>query len=142
MVDKVKPLKLESSATGGTEDDLFPHEADPSEDYLAAKGISFEGLDTHLAEKIGGVLKFTCPDSSQKANYTGDSVSSVEMFQGAVQTTINRRARMDATYTGDDLTTEAWKIYDPANGTTVLRTITLTHTYAANVYQSTAEATT
>lgn len=46
MVDKVKPLKLESPALGGTEADMFPRETDPTEDYLASKGVSFENSDT------------------------------------------------------------------------------------------------
>ncbi len=142
MVDKVKPLKFESAATGGTENDDVPTAVDPSEDYVATKGIAFEGLDTHLAEKIGGVLKFTCPDASQKVTYSGVNVSNIEMFEGATQTTPNRRVRMDATYSGNDLSTEAWKIYDPADGTTVLRTITLTHTYSSGNYESTSEVTT
>ncbi len=140
-VDKVKPLKIET-ATGGTETDPFPHEVDPSEDYLATKGIAFENLDTHLAEKIGDVLKFTCPDASQKVTYTGDNVDFIEFFKGATQTTPNRRVRMDATISGDDLTIEEWKIYDPADGTSILRTITLTHTYSGGDYLSTAEVTT
>lgn len=60
-VDKVKPLKIESSATGGTEDNLFPTEADPTEDYLAAKGIAFENLDTHLVDRVGNDIRFTDP---------------------------------------------------------------------------------
>lgn len=48
MADKVKPLKIENLATGGTQNDPFPVETDPSQDYLAAKGIAFENSDNSL----------------------------------------------------------------------------------------------
>jgi hypothetical protein len=38
-LDKVKPLKLESPDTGGTEDDQFPTSLNPSEDYVECRGI-------------------------------------------------------------------------------------------------------
>lgn len=48
MADKVKPLKIESSSSGGTENNIFPTETDPSEDYLSCKGIAFNGSDSYL----------------------------------------------------------------------------------------------
>lgn len=47
MVDKVKPLKIENSALGGTENDFYQTETDPNEDYLATKGISLENSDVN-----------------------------------------------------------------------------------------------
>ena len=41
MVDKVKPLKMETSLDG-TQDDVNLTETDPKEDYIAAKGVAFE----------------------------------------------------------------------------------------------------
>jgi len=59
MVDKVKPLKIESPSTGGTQDDMFPTETNPSQDYVAAKGIAFEGSDTRLVGTDGsGNIEF------------------------------------------------------------------------------------
>lgn len=132
MVDKVKPLKMESSAGGGTENDFIPTALNPSEDYLSTKGLAFEGLDTHLAEKVGGVLKFTTPDCSYKPVFLANGeLDYLEIFEGSTQTTINRRVRLDMTYDGSlNPTVEAWKVYDPADGTTVLRTITITHTWS------------
>lgn len=49
MVDKVKPLKLETSIDG-TEVDPFPREADPIEDFLAAKGLAFENSDINTVK--------------------------------------------------------------------------------------------
>lgn len=58
MVDKVKPLKIENSATGGTQNDMLPVEANPAQDYLAAAGLSLAGLDTILIGNDGTNLTF------------------------------------------------------------------------------------
>lgn len=58
MVDKVKPLKIEDS-TNGSQINFAPKEANPLEDYLAAKGLSIENLDTILIDATGGELQFT-----------------------------------------------------------------------------------
>ena len=57
MTDKVKPLKLESSVDG-TQTDPFPRELDPSEDYVATKGVAFEDRDDIRIESIAGELVF------------------------------------------------------------------------------------
>lgn len=58
-VDKIKPLKLENIALGGTEDDVFPTEANPNEDYVTAKGVSFENSDGHLIDRAAdGQLQY------------------------------------------------------------------------------------
>jgi hypothetical protein len=131
MVDKVKPLKYENSIDG-TEVDNFPTQTDPSEDYLSAAGIAFANLDSYLAEKVGGILKFKIPDYSYKPAYTGDNLTALEIFNGNTQTTINRIVRADFTYVSDNITSESWKIYDNTDGTTVLRTITYSHTYISD----------
>lgn len=57
MPDKIKPLKLEETGSG-TELDMFPVETDPSEDYLAAKGVAFENSDNATIRGDSGVMKF------------------------------------------------------------------------------------
>lgn len=52
MADKVKPLKMETSIDG-TQNDMFPTEANPSQDYLSAKGVAFENSDTRLIDLDG-----------------------------------------------------------------------------------------
>ena len=49
MVEKVKPLKLE---TGG-DFDYLPTETDPTEDYLAAKGFALANSDNYLMDLDG-----------------------------------------------------------------------------------------
>ena len=61
MVDKVKPLKIEDS-TSGTEFDMVPTETDPTEDYIASKGIAFENSDNTTIQGDSGVMKFKDTD--------------------------------------------------------------------------------
>lgn len=51
MVDRIRPLKLESPATGGSDDDTFPTAANPAQDYAAVKGIAFEDDNNTRIEK-------------------------------------------------------------------------------------------
>ncbi len=41
MVDRVRPLKIETPAEG-TETDFFPTEADPDEDYIDTRGLTLQ----------------------------------------------------------------------------------------------------
>lgn len=59
MADKVKPLKIENTATGGGQIDPFPVETNPSQDYLASKGIALENNDNRLIDLDGsGNIQF------------------------------------------------------------------------------------
>lgn len=145
-VDKVKPLKFED-ASSGSEMDFLPTETDPTEDYISAKGLAFENTDTFLGEKIGGICQFKIPDGSWAYVYhvsgpNNGSLDYAEYFEGLTQTVGFRRMRIDFVYTAGDMTSEAWKIYDPANGTTVLRTVTFTHTYTSSDLTKTEQVTT
>jgi hypothetical protein len=51
MVDKVRPLKVETISNGGGVDDMRRTAADPDRNYLACKGIAFENDDNTLLEK-------------------------------------------------------------------------------------------
>ncbi len=42
MVDRVKPLKLENPASGGTESDIFPTSLNKNEDYVDARGLTIQ----------------------------------------------------------------------------------------------------
>jgi hypothetical protein len=58
MADKIKPLKIENPALGGTETDMFPTEANPTEDLASVKGIAFEDSDNTQIIGDSGVMKF------------------------------------------------------------------------------------
>lgn len=66
MADKIKPLKIENIGTGGTQNDGFPTETDPNQDYLAAKGVAFENNDNILidADPITGEIRYKDPVQS------------------------------------------------------------------------------
>lgn len=58
MADKVKPLKMEDT-TSGTQSDGFPVETNPTQDYLAAKGVAFENNDSRLIDlSASGHIQF------------------------------------------------------------------------------------
>jgi hypothetical protein len=66
MVDKVKPLKIENASLGGTQNDPFPTETNPTQDYIAAKGFAIENLDTYLVDKSGSNMQFTDPTAGAR----------------------------------------------------------------------------
>lgn len=142
MVDKIKPLKLENPSNGGTEIDIFPTEANPAEDYVAAKGVAFENSDSFLMEKLGRILVNKEPDSSVAVTYlVNGEIDYVEYFNSPTQIQANRIARTEFAYSGVDPQTEIWKLYD-SDGSTILRTITVTYTYSGSDIQSAAMVTT
>lgn len=49
MVDKIKALKIETSA-GGTQIDVYPTETNVTQDYISAKGMSFEFSDIEVLD--------------------------------------------------------------------------------------------
>jgi hypothetical protein len=79
MADKVKPLKIESPSTGGTQDDLGPTEMNPSQDYASVKGIAFEGAETAVIDANSGTLRFKDASNSTAINLT-NAITSVTSF--------------------------------------------------------------
>lgn len=61
MVDKVKPLKIEDT-TNGSSLNFAPKESDPTEDFLAAKGVAFENSDDTTIRGDAGIMKFKDAD--------------------------------------------------------------------------------
>lgn len=64
-MDKVKPLKIEDPIDGTEDDQGYPTQLDPSEDYVATKGIAFENQETHLIDIIDNEITFTDPVNNQ-----------------------------------------------------------------------------
>ena len=65
MVDKVKPLKIET-ATDGTEMNMLPTETDPATDYVSAKGVALENDDNTRVEKnVSGEVQFVDSDGTR-----------------------------------------------------------------------------
>lgn len=89
MADKIRPLKIESPADGTQDDMGYPTEANPDEDYVAAKGFAFENLDTHTVDLVGGEITFTDPSNGQRK------------LSRLVHPQINKTATTDPTITDD-----------------------------------------
>lgn len=70
-MDKVKPLKIENSVNG-TQNDEFPTEVNPSEDYIASKGVAFENSDNHFIDKDPGTGQIRMSDPSSGIIKSGD----------------------------------------------------------------------
>ena len=59
MADKIKPLKIENPASGGTQTDFLPTESNPAQDYISAKGFAFEDNDNRLFDlSAGGEIQY------------------------------------------------------------------------------------
>jgi hypothetical protein len=130
-VDKVKCLKIESPAGGGTQYDPFPTELNPTQDYSSMKGICFNHDDNFLLEHLGRAIVTKIPSGHSIKTYylaNGD-VNYVEVFNSPTQIDANRIGRYDLAYNANlDPTSETLKIYD-VDGTSILRTYTHTYTY-------------
>lgn len=129
MISKVRPLVAERD---GIDLDVS-EEIVQAEDMVQCHGLAFDGDLTHVIERIAGIIKCTIPDFSTKSTYSGDDdITAYEIFNTNTQVVANRLVRGDFSYTDDNLTGEVWKIYDTADGTTILRTITITHNYSGD----------
>jgi len=53
--DKIKPLKMETPSEG-TQLNFAPTEADPTQDFLDAKGVTFEGQEIAVIESINNKI--------------------------------------------------------------------------------------
>lgn len=51
-LDRIRPLKIESPDSGGTQEDAFPTDADHNEDYIDMRGIVFQD-DSSDDELVG-----------------------------------------------------------------------------------------
>lgn len=66
---------------------------------------------------------------SLKTTYVDCNLTRVDYYYSLTQSDIYRLVSVELSYVGDNLDTEAWKIYDRKDGTTVLSTTTIAHFY-------------
>lgn len=132
MVDKIRPLKIENPAEGGTQTDYLPTETNAQQDYVSALGIAFQELDTFRIEKLGRILTELVPDYTINIHYTANhDISYLEYFNSATQITANRILRIDISYDGNFFPlTNVVTMYDN-DGSSILRTITYSFTYTS-----------
>jgi len=74
MVDRVKPLKLESPGSGGTQVDEFPTSLNPNEDFLDARGLTLQN-DTSDDENV----RLTRDSSDRMVFLDGENSSPVSL---------------------------------------------------------------
>lgn len=61
-MDRVKPLKMETNEDG-TQTNPYPEECNPNQDYIAAKGISFQNLINRIIDlSETGAIRFADAD--------------------------------------------------------------------------------
>lgn len=158
-LDRVKPLKMESVASGGDTDDEVPTGLDPRHDYMEAAGLVLDDHDnvdeSTVVWRSGQDMKFK--DGNNPSGYsltdlalnTGDLINLYLVCEPPTPST-----DYSNTYTGNRVDQEQWKRHSDAsllkqidytytgqrvtqevrkvfaaNGTTVLGQITVTYTY-------------
>ena len=96
----------------------------------------------HTEDVQAFINEISPPDRSEKPIFLANGeLDYIEFFEGSTQTTPFRRYRVDMTYDGDlNPTTEVWSVYDPIDGTTVLRIWTYTHTWVTAEITKTTKA--
>lgn len=131
MPDYIRPLKIENPVSGGTETDFYPTEADPTEDYLAAKGIGFNGDQAFAIDHVGRTLAQKEPFTTFAITYLANGeVDYIDYFNSNTQITANRVYKTTMAYDGNLNPTSATTVIYNTNGTTILRTITETYSYS------------
>jgi hypothetical protein len=86
VVDRVQPLKIEGTDSGGEETDLFPTAMDRNEDYVDARGVTLQNLtsndDAVRVERsaAGGDLQFL-----DVANPTPTTLSQLKATSGITE---------------------------------------------------------
>lgn len=121
-IDVVKCLKLENPATGGTQTDMYPTETNPAQDYVAAKGIAFEGATTETIRGDSNTLTFT----TNSVDRTAISPAGLLTHTGQLQVVDGTQAT-DTFFKGSSTGLGSWALItssDIANfASTVLSTV-------------------
>jgi len=133
-----KDKKIYKKDDSGLEVKIGPQDANVTEYLNSATQNSAIG-DT-VQEFID---KACAPTNSQKPVYLGNGeVDYVEVFSSPTQITANRVSKVTMAYDGNlNPTTETWVHFDPADGTTVLKTHTKTHSWVGADYDKTTSVT-
>lgn len=132
--------KYSISEENGTE---FPYskEAIPNAEDVAVVTTS---ANTLVGADLQDILnKLNRPSVSQKPTYLGNGdLDYITFYKNSTQTTENRIAAVLLTYTSGLPTSETWTLYSDTDGTTVLKTITLTNTFTSGDLTNTTMSTT
>lgn len=102
------------------------------------------GLNTYVGENIQDILDrlFGATESTAISYNVDGSIDYVEGFSVATQVVANRIYRADFTYDAQLYpTAEEYKIYSLTDGTTILKTVTVTYTWSSGNLISTTQVT-
>jgi hypothetical protein len=133
-LDKVKPLKLESTDTGGDENDEFPTSLDPHEDFIELRGLVF---DTDTVADESTVITRDEDDLTFKDTNNPTPVTLTELLTGEGGLTYTEflldseptketgatDCTYTPTYTTGKITKEEWK----RNDATLIKSIDYTY---------------
>lgn len=166
MADRCVPIKQERPDLGGTESDTFDTPLDPNEDGLEMREVFLQkdtGRDSNVSvtRDNSDNLVFKDPNAGTKTlsalsasgtsrndflldnepvevgitytpTYTSGRITNEEW-----KNTNNRKYKtIDYTYSSGRISTEVRKVYDPADGTTVLAQVTITYSYSGATVSS------
>jgi len=163
-LDKVKPLKLESADTGGTQNDEFPTSLNQHEDYVECRGVVLDDAtrsdestviareDTDMLFKDGNnpayvtltqllehktLIHFI--DEGPADGFTSGATKTVTgtLFPTNIlwsRADTTKLVEQSITWTGIKPTTIQWKLY-AADGATVLVTVTDTISFTG-IYET------
>ena len=111
MVDRIKPLKIESSDTGGTDNDTFPTSTNINQDFIDARGLIIQNATSDdevvkLAKDASNNLTFN--DGVVSGTKTLTNLLSWEDHFPATQAVYVDGNRVDA-YTEDGSIRYPWK---------------------------------
>jgi hypothetical protein len=108
------------------------HSANEGDLYFRTDGSIWKMIETVWVETASDIFR----DCSSKPTFHTSGANEgeldfIEFYKGLTQTTPNRRKRVDMTYDGNlNPTSEIWKFYSPSDGTTILKTFTITHVWS------------
>lgn len=131
-MSQIKPLKTNF-------DHGVPQQTDPVNDQVTYKDLTstdgifyFGNSGQYAAELVGGVVKLTIPDCSMVPMYLANGeIDSVQWYSDPGLAIAKRILSVQMAYDASlNPTTETWRFYNTADGATVVRTITITHTWS------------
>jgi hypothetical protein len=116
--------------------------------YPVAKALPFDSVaaeTTLVGDNVQEVINLmSLPTASHKPEFLGNGeLDKVTIYRTSSQITANRLAVVQLAYDGNlNPTSETWTYYSPLDGTTVIKTIVLTHTFTGVDLTNTTTVTT
>jgi hypothetical protein len=129
--------KIKQKTSAGVEKTVGPQVASEIDVNTTTADNTLVGATTQAI-----LDKYFGPTNSELPTYLANGeVNFIEYFKSATQTTGNRIAKVTFTYDASlNPTTETLQLFD-TDGTTVLKTVTYTHTFVSSEFTKTTQVT-